>query len=210
MSDRVYALVWVKWWQVQAKVSYWVSWMSLSLLFEQLFVIGLFVTCYDFPIECLNKFQFAYSFWFPFCQQHAWGSRVCGPSVQHSLQGAFFVYLIHFVFYLFIIPKWLKSKYLVMQSAGMQAIDEIVPTLLHALEGDTSDTALDGLKQILRWNIHLPSLYILLSCSFSLVFMDIYSAEIMYLLISVSGLQLFCPIYCRSWFIFLFRMSDLS
>ncbi|KAH7543347.1 hypothetical protein FEM48_Zijuj02G0174600 [Ziziphus jujuba var. spinosa] len=35
------------------------------------------------------------------------------------------------------------------ESAGMQAIDEIVPTLLHALEGDTSDTALDGLKQIL-------------------------------------------------------------
>ncbi|XP_019420925.1 PREDICTED: eIF-2-alpha kinase activator GCN1 isoform X4 [Lupinus angustifolius] len=33
---------------------------------------------------------------------------------------------------------------------GMQAIDEIVPTLLHALEDDkTSDTALDGLKQIL-------------------------------------------------------------
>lgn len=33
----------------------------------------------------------------------------------------------------------------------MQAIDEIVPTLLHALEDDaTSDTALDGLKQILR------------------------------------------------------------
>lgn len=37
------------------------------------------------------------------------------------------------------------------QSAGMQAIDEIVPTLLRALEDDeTSDTALDGLKQILR------------------------------------------------------------
>lgn len=34
----------------------------------------------------------------------------------------------------------------------MQAIDEIVPTLLHALEDDqTSDTALDGLKQILRY-----------------------------------------------------------
>lgn len=34
----------------------------------------------------------------------------------------------------------------------MQAIDEIVPTLLHALEDDeTSDTALDGLKQILRF-----------------------------------------------------------
>lgn len=33
----------------------------------------------------------------------------------------------------------------------MQAIDEIIPTLLHALEDDqTSDTALDGLKQILR------------------------------------------------------------
>lgn len=43
-----------------------------------------------------------------------------------------------------------RPKYLVIQSAGMQAIDEIVPTLLHALEGDTSDTALDGLKQILR------------------------------------------------------------
>ncbi|KAH9605749.1 hypothetical protein KSS87_010195 [Heliosperma pusillum] len=36
------------------------------------------------------------------------------------------------------------------KSAGLQAIDEIVPTLLHALENDeTSDTALDGLKQIL-------------------------------------------------------------
>lgn len=36
------------------------------------------------------------------------------------------------------------------KSAGLQAIDEIVPTLLHALEDDqTSDTALDGLKQIL-------------------------------------------------------------
>ncbi|XP_058094955.1 protein ILITYHIA isoform X2 [Magnolia sinica] len=36
------------------------------------------------------------------------------------------------------------------KSAGMQAIDEIVPTLLHALEeNETSDTALDGLKQIL-------------------------------------------------------------
>ena len=34
----------------------------------------------------------------------------------------------------------------------MQAIDEIIPTLLHALEDeDTSETALDGLKQILRW-----------------------------------------------------------
>ncbi|XP_056168131.1 protein ILITYHIA isoform X1 [Syzygium oleosum] len=36
------------------------------------------------------------------------------------------------------------------KSAGMQAIDEIVPTLLRALEHDqSSDTALDGLKQIL-------------------------------------------------------------
>lgn len=36
------------------------------------------------------------------------------------------------------------------KSSGMQAIDEIVPTLLHALEDEkTSDTALDGLKQIL-------------------------------------------------------------
>ncbi|XP_059665692.1 protein ILITYHIA isoform X2 [Cornus florida] len=36
------------------------------------------------------------------------------------------------------------------KSAGMQAVDEIVPTLLHALEDDlTSETALDGLKQIL-------------------------------------------------------------
>ncbi|XP_065849504.1 protein ILITYHIA-like [Euphorbia lathyris] len=36
------------------------------------------------------------------------------------------------------------------KSAGLQAIDEIVPTLLHALEDyETSDTALDGLKQIL-------------------------------------------------------------
>jgi hypothetical protein len=38
-----------------------------------------------------------------------------------------------------------------LQSAGMQAVDEIVPALLHALEDDeTSTTALDGLKQILR------------------------------------------------------------
>ncbi|CAL5393988.1 unnamed protein product [Camellia sinensis] len=37
------------------------------------------------------------------------------------------------------------------KSAGLQAIDEIVPTLLHALEEDeTSDTALDGLKHILN------------------------------------------------------------
>lgn len=36
------------------------------------------------------------------------------------------------------------------KSAGMQAIDEIVPTLLHALEDEeASATALDGLKQIL-------------------------------------------------------------
>lgn len=36
------------------------------------------------------------------------------------------------------------------KSAGIQAIDEIVPTLLQALEDDeTSETALDGLKQIL-------------------------------------------------------------
>ncbi|KAJ6791105.1 protein ILITYHIA [Iris pallida] len=36
------------------------------------------------------------------------------------------------------------------KNAGMQAIDEIVPTLLSCLEDDeTSDTALDGLKQIL-------------------------------------------------------------
>uniref|UniRef100_A0A6N2KG60 TOG domain-containing protein n=1 Tax=Salix viminalis TaxID=40686 RepID=A0A6N2KG60_SALVM len=42
------------------------------------------------------------------------------------------------------------------KSAGLQAIDEIVPTLLHALEDDeTSDTALDGLKQILSaFNAH--------------------------------------------------------
>ncbi|KAG4916996.1 hypothetical protein JHK87_054553 [Glycine soja] len=42
------------------------------------------------------------------------------------------------------------------KSAGMLAIDEIVPTLLHALEDDeTSDTALDGLKQILSaFNAH--------------------------------------------------------
>ncbi|CAL5376856.1 unnamed protein product [Camellia sinensis] len=40
------------------------------------------------------------------------------------------------------------------KSAGLQAIDEIVPTLLHALEDDeTSDTALDGLKQILNVRI---------------------------------------------------------
>ncbi|KAJ1694352.1 hypothetical protein LUZ63_011050 [Rhynchospora breviuscula] len=45
------------------------------------------------------------------------------------------------------------------KSAGMQAIDEIVPTLLRALEDDeTSDTALDGLKQILsvRTSVVLP------------------------------------------------------
>jgi hypothetical protein len=34
----------------------------------------------------------------------------------------------------------------------MQAVDEIVPSLLNALEKDeTSATALDGLKQILRF-----------------------------------------------------------
>ncbi|XP_072092618.1 protein ILITYHIA-like [Arachis hypogaea] len=37
-----------------------------------------------------------------------------------------------------------------MQVIRLQAIDEIVPTLLHALEDDeTFDTTLDGLKQIL-------------------------------------------------------------
>lgn len=42
----------------------------------------------------------------------------------------------------------------------MQAIDEIVPTLLHALEDDKiSDTALDGLKQILRFYIYLLNVY---------------------------------------------------
>ncbi|KAF3790933.1 eIF-2-alpha kinase activator [Nymphaea thermarum] len=42
------------------------------------------------------------------------------------------------------------------KNAGMQAVDEIVPTLLHALEDDeTSDTALDGLRQILSaFNAH--------------------------------------------------------
>jgi hypothetical protein len=36
----------------------------------------------------------------------------------------------------------------------LQAIDEIVPTLLRALEDDdTSATALDGLKQILRFSL---------------------------------------------------------
>ncbi|CAL5332429.1 unnamed protein product [Camellia sinensis] len=42
------------------------------------------------------------------------------------------------------------------KSAGLQAIDEIVPTLLHALEDDeTSDIALNGLKQILKpFNAH--------------------------------------------------------
>ncbi|XP_074560484.1 uncharacterized protein LOC141816642 isoform X2 [Curcuma longa] len=39
-------------------------------------------------------------------------------------------------------------------SAGRQAIDEIVPTLLHALEDDeTSNTPLDRLKQILSVSI---------------------------------------------------------
>ena len=38
----------------------------------------------------------------------------------------------------------------------MQAVDEIVPSLLNALEKDeTSATALDGLKQILRLVFHL-------------------------------------------------------
>lgn len=48
MTARVYALVWVKWWQVLAKVSYWVSWMSSSLLFGQPFVIGLSIICFSF------------------------------------------------------------------------------------------------------------------------------------------------------------------
>ncbi|CAI9767444.1 unnamed protein product [Fraxinus pennsylvanica] len=45
------------------------------------------------------------------------------------------------------------------KSAGMQAIDEIIPTLLHALEDEQmSATALDGLKQILsvRTTVVLP------------------------------------------------------
>ncbi|KAI8029306.1 Protein ILITYHIA [Camellia lanceoleosa] len=44
----------------------------------------------------------------------------------------------------------------------LQAIDEIVPTLLHALEDDeTSDTALDGLKQILNVRTTAVLLHIL-------------------------------------------------
>lgn len=40
----------------------------------------------------------------------------------------------------------------------MQAIDEIVPTLLHALEDDDmADTALDGLKQILRYHLEVKN-----------------------------------------------------
>lgn len=48
----------------------------------------------------------------------------------------------------------------------MQAIDEIVPTLLSALEDDeTSDTALDGLKQILRF-LFFYELSIIICCLF--------------------------------------------
>ncbi|KAJ6855029.1 hypothetical protein NC651_039871 [Populus alba x Populus x berolinensis] len=56
-------------------------------------------------------------------------------------------------------PEVRESAGLAFKIAGMQAIDEIVPTLLHALEDDeTSDTALDGLKQILsvRTTVVLP------------------------------------------------------
>lgn len=50
----------------------------------------------------------------------------------------------------------------------MQAIDEIIPTLLHALEDeDTSDTALDGLKQILRWRTFSSPLVFFLFTYFS-------------------------------------------
>lgn len=52
-----------------------------------------------------------------------------------------------------------------IQSAGMQAIDEIVPTLLHALEdNETSDTALDGLKQILRFDLYILTIKHCLCC----------------------------------------------
>lgn len=59
-----------------------------------------------------------------------------------------------------------KMNILWLQSAGMQAIDEIVPTLLSALEDDeTSDTALDGLKQILRF-LFFYELSIIICCLF--------------------------------------------
>jgi len=46
-----------------------------------------------------------------------------------------------------------RSSTFVMQSAGLQAMDEIIPTLLEALEDDEmSTTALDGLKQIIRFS----------------------------------------------------------
>ncbi|KAG6737610.1 hypothetical protein POTOM_059138 [Populus tomentosa] len=60
------------------------------------------------------------------------------------------------------------------KSAGMQAIDEIVPTLLYALEDDeTSTTALDGLKQILSVRTTavlphiLPKLCLQCTCTFN-------------------------------------------
>lgn len=41
MTDRGFALVWVKWWPVLVRVSCWVSWMISSLLSGQPYVIGM-------------------------------------------------------------------------------------------------------------------------------------------------------------------------
>jgi len=81
------------------------------------------------------------------------------PAVRESAGLAFStLYKVVLFFKFMLVGSEIKPKCftpnpckIAMQSAGMQAIDEIVPTLLHALEDDkTSDTALDGLKQILR------------------------------------------------------------
>ncbi|KAI8020792.1 Protein ILITYHIA [Camellia lanceoleosa] len=49
----------------------------------------------------------------------------------------------------------LAFKHTLQECLGLQTSDEIVPTLLHALEDDETSIALDGLKQILKaFNVH--------------------------------------------------------
>ena len=70
-----------------------------------------------------------------------------------------------------------------MQSAGMQAIDEIVPTLLSSLEDDeTSDTALDGLKQILRF-LFCSNKGMMICCYYLSYFLNLIIADGVALLI---------------------------
>lgn len=82
-------------------------------------------------------------------------------------------------------------------------MDEIIPTLLEALEDDEmSNTALDGLKQIIRFSFTCSSG----SCS-RFPFKVFWFAELTFG-ISVLGQLLFFRISCPSLFIYLSRMCS--